>query len=106
VVQAALLLVVLLPPPTAGALALARLDRARAGRAAGRQEALIVQRIDRNAVLAHERGDALARPVVQRIDLDEPAHGVECRIGRRGTLQGLLGAQTGDPAGCAVERAI
>src|SRR5215510_13747092 len=86
IVQAAFLLVVLFPPPAAGALGLTLLHCARAGRAADRQEALIVQRIDRNAVLPHERDDTLARPVEQRIDFDERTSGIDRRIGRRSAL--------------------
>src|SRR6266545_2452709 len=70
-VQTALFLLLVLPPPAAGALRLARLDRARAWRAADRQEAAIVQRIVGNAVFAHEIDHAAACPVQQRIHLDQ-----------------------------------
>src|SRR5262249_60334816 len=53
-VQAALFLIVALPPPTPGALRLTWFDRARARRAADREEAAIVQRIVGNAVRTQE----------------------------------------------------
>ena len=69
--QPAFLFFFLFPPPAAGALGLARRDRARAGRAADREEAAIVQPIVGNIVLADEIKDAFARPVQQRIDLEQ-----------------------------------
>src|SRR5206468_8030395 len=105
VMQAAFLLVVVLPPPAAGALALARLHCAGAGRAADREKALIVQRIVWNSLLPHERDDALACPVKERIDFDERTGGIDRRIGCCGAFPRLLGSHARDPAGGAIERA-
>ena len=70
--QAAFLLLFLLPPPSPGALGLSARHRTRARRAADRHEALVMQGIVGNAVLADEREDLLAGPVEQRVDLDQP----------------------------------
>src|SRR5262249_22196143 len=85
-VQAAFLLVLLLPPPAAGALGLAWLHRAGAGRAADRQKARVMQGVVGNAVLVHEGDHALARPVEEGIKLDQAARAIDGRIGCRGAL--------------------
>src|SRR6187551_2145991 len=74
--QPAFFLVFLFPPPAAGPLVLARLNRARAGRAADGRETAIVQRIDGNAMFVGESGNRIARPVEQRIDLENAERGI------------------------------
>src|SRR3954464_169964 len=89
-VQSAFLFFVLFPPPAAGALGLARRHRARAGRAADREEAAIVQLVVGNIVLADELEDALARPVQQRIDLEQMVGRIERGIRRHRAIDRLL----------------
>ena len=77
-VQAAFLLGVLLPPPAAGALGLAGRDGARAGRAADRGEAAVVQRVVRERrCRATKSATSSPRPVGERIELDEAARRVD-----------------------------
>jgi hypothetical protein len=45
-----------------------------------------MQRVVGNAVLMHEVDHALARPVEQRIELDQAALAIDGRIGCRGAL--------------------
>src|SRR5450759_1124753 len=74
--QATFLGAVLFPPPASVALGLAGTQRARARRAADRREAFGVQRIDRNVVAARFRQYGLARPIVQRVELEQAAAAV------------------------------
>src|SRR4051812_2594391 len=62
-----------LPPPAAGTARRARLDRARARRAADRGVALVVERVVRNIALAHVVPDLLLVPLRQRVELDDGA---------------------------------
>src|SRR5438874_2418891 len=71
--DSALLRRIRLPPPAAGAIGLARLDRARARRAADRRVALVVQRVIRHVVLAHVVPHLVLRPLGQRVELDARA---------------------------------
>src|SRR5205823_12926809 len=71
--DSALLRRIRLTPPEAGAIGLARLDRARARRAADRRVALVVQRVIRHVVLAHVVPHLVLRPLGQRVELDDRA---------------------------------
>src|SRR5438105_13980361 len=103
-VDAALLRRVLLPPPAAGAVGLAGLDRACARRAADRRVALVVERVIRHVVLAHVVPDLVLRPLGERVELYDRAVVVidldlaDVRPGRP-----LVAAQAGDPRVEAVE---
>jgi hypothetical protein len=90
--QSAFLPGLLLPPPPAGALRLARLDRTRARSATDRQKAPVVQIVVGDGVLADEREDPLARPVEQGIHLDEPIMRIDRSKGDAGALIGLVRA--------------
>src|SRR5687768_13476533 len=103
--QAAFLLVFALPPPAAGALGLAGSNGARAGRAADREEAALVQHIVGNIVRRDVPQDVVAVPVGQRADLDQLVGLVECGDWRCGAVLGLVGAQSRDPSVGAGERA-
>src|SRR5580700_523330 len=103
-VQAAFLVLRLLPPPAPGALRLARHDGAGARRTADRQKAALMQRIARHDVGAHEFARAFARPVEQRIDLEQTALFVEQSRQYLRTVGGLIGAQPSDPGSAAIER--
>src|SRR5207247_2420808 len=56
-----------LPPPAAGARRLVGCDRARAGRAADRLVALVVERVVRNLALAHVVPDLFLGPLGERV---------------------------------------
>src|ERR1700729_640775 len=103
-VQAAFLFLRLLPPPAPGTLRFARHDGTGARRATDRQKAALMQRIARHVVGAHEFARALARPIEQRINLDQAALFVEQSRQYLGAVGGLIGAQPGDPGGGAIER--
>src|SRR5262245_33242207 len=76
-VQAALLLFGTLPPPATGAKVLAGADGARAGGAADRGKALVVQRVVWHVVPADVVPHLRFGPVGQRIDLEERERLVE-----------------------------
>src|SRR6185312_7612500 len=95
--EAAFLLAARLPPPAAVALRLAGGDGARARRAADRDEALSVQRIDQHAGRLDRGGDLLPRPVEQRIELDEIAACVARGEPGFAPRLSLVGARVGDP---------
>ena len=63
-----------------------------------------MQRIAGHVVGAHEFARAFARPIEQRIDLDQTALFVEQSRRYLRAVGGLIGAQPGDPGGAAVER--
>src|SRR5208282_369432 len=104
--QPALLLLFLLPPPSPGAFRLAGRDGTRARCAADRRETAVMQGIAGNAVLADEREHPLARPVEQRIYLDQPVMRIDRSKGDAGALVRLIRAQTRDPRGGACEGAL
>src|SRR5579862_9337147 len=103
-VQAAFLFLRLLPPPAPGTLRLTRHDGAGTRRAADRQKTALMQRAAWHVVGAHEFARAVARPIEQRIDLDQTALFVEQSGRQLRAVGGLIGAQPGDPGGGAVER--
>src|SRR6478735_1079453 len=70
-----LFLAFLFPPPASGALRFVGGDRPRAGCATDGREALCVTRVDRELVAGHEGQQPLARPVEQRVELDQTALG-------------------------------
>ena len=86
-----------LPPPSAGELGLAGPDCTGARCAADRRKAPVVQGIVGNAVFADERENPLARPVEQRVDLDQPMMRIDNGKRDAGALMRLIGAQAGDP---------
>src|SRR4051794_1542749 len=72
-VDAALLRRVRLPPPTAGAVGLAGVDRPGARLAADRRVALVVERVVRDALAADVVPDLLLRPLRERVQLHDRA---------------------------------
>src|SRR6516225_7741511 len=105
-VQPTLLLLFVLPPPSAGTLGVAARYRASARRAANRREAPVMQNVVGNAVLTDERKHLLARPVEQRIYLDELVVWIDCCSADAGALVRLIRTQTRDPCGGAPEGAL
>jgi len=103
--QAAFLGRVVLPPPAPGPLGLAGTDGTGAGLAADRDETPLVQRVERDAVLAGEGQSLVARPVEQRVELDQVALAVDLGEGDAATRSRLVGPQPGDPGCGAGERA-
>src|SRR5471030_1006626 len=104
-VQAALFRVRVLPPPAAGAHVFARFDGARAGRAAYRWVALVVQGIIGDVVVADVVPDVLLRPVGERIKLGHAVGRIvflHMQFGARGRLGAAL---AGDPGLVAGQRA-
>src|SRR5262249_9675773 len=79
--QPALLGIGLLPPPAAGAGALAGGDGARAGRAADRREAAIVEGVVRHVVLADVAPDLFLGPIDERVDLEQAEHRIGFDLG-------------------------
>src|SRR5580692_8377028 len=105
-VDPALLVLGILPPPAAGARVLAGLDGARAGRAADRGEALVVQRVDGDAVGLRVGAHLLHRPADERVHLRHAAvRGVDLDLGALGARHGLLAAQAREPRVQVGERA-
>src|SRR5690242_18505769 len=104
--QAAFLLAARLPPPAAVALGFTGRNRARAWRAADRDEALSVQRIDGHAVRGDRGEHLLARPVEQRIELDDVAAGIERGKPAGAPRLGLVGPRAGEPGGGARKSAV
>src|SRR5580704_13659138 len=101
--QAAFLFLRLLPPPAPGTLRIARHDGAGARRTADRQEAALMERIVWHVVGANEFARAFARPIEQRVDLEQTARFVEQSRQYLRPVGGLIGAQPSDPGGAAVE---
>src|SRR5438309_11124616 len=97
-VQAAFLDLLSLPPPAPGALVLAGLRRARAGRAADRRVAPVVERVARHLVLVDVLPDLRARPGGERRDLGDAAVRGVLRDDRGlGPRRGLVPAEPRDP---------
>src|SRR5581483_5225852 len=104
--DAALFLLLVFPPPASGARVFAGLHGARARRAADRDEAAGMQRIDRDIVGGDVGGQLLRGPIGHRIDLDQRMRlvpGGECDVGAG---RGMLAADAGDPALRAFQLAI
>jgi hypothetical protein len=95
--HAPVFLLFLLPPPSPGALRLSWSHGARAWCAADPREAAVMQSIVGNVVLADECDHLLARPVEQRIDLDQPVMGRNNSKRDASAFIRLIGAQSGDP---------
>src|SRR4051794_10259019 len=97
-VDAALLGRPTLPPPAPGARLLPRRDRARAGRAADRRVATLVERVRGNVVLAHVLPDLVLGPLRQRVELDDGVViVVDLDLADVRTRRPLVAAQPGDP---------
>src|SRR5579871_3127782 len=99
-VQAALGLV------EAGPATFATLAGPRAGRAADRGVAPVVQRVIRQVVGEDVAPEVLLGPVRQRVDLPDPALLVAFDLRRGGSGRRLLAANAGDPGIDALERAL
>src|SRR5262249_56596585 len=93
------------PPPAPCPLGLAGLHRARARRAPDREEPLLVQRIDRDVMLARKGRDGVARPVGEWVELEQAARAVRLDEVDAAPLRRLVGAQAGDPAARPRKRA-
>src|SRR5258708_37308980 len=85
---------------------LAGLDRARAGLAADRGIAAIVQRVVGNLVGAQVRPDILGGPVGERAELPLAMRRVLLGFDGGGAAVGLHAAQTRDPATLARQRPV
>src|SRR5689334_10424600 len=105
-VQPAFLVLGVFPPPAPGAHVLSRLYRARAGRAADRAVALVVEPVIRHVVLAEVAPDLHFRPGGERIELLQAVHRVELLLGQLGAPGRLLAALAGDPRPLAGEREL
>src|SRR5215213_4738172 len=92
--------------PAAGALVLARDDRARARDAADRRVADVVQRVVRDLVHEHVRLDALRVPVHERLDLPDAVALRPLDAPRVLARQRLLAADPGDPGVIRRERPL
>src|SRR6185312_12733961 len=97
-VDAALLLLLVLPPPAPGARVFARLHGTGARRAADRDEAAGMQRIDRDIVGGDVGGQLLRGPVGDGIDLDQGMRLVPRGERNVGAVGRMLAADAGDPA--------
>ena len=103
--QPALFLLVSLPPPSSGALRLTGRDGARARGAADRRDNPGHGACCRECrVCPNERDDLVARPVKQRVHLDDAIVVIDRRECNRGAFLGLVSAQPRDPCGRSRER--
>src|SRR3954469_25302446 len=91
-VQAALLVLGDFPPPAPGARVLARHHRARAGRAADRAVALVVEAVVGNLMHAHVLPHVGLAPRGERIELVQAVVEIELALGERGTAGSMLAA--------------
>src|SRR5262249_12037790 len=97
-VDPALLRSVYLPPPAAVAAALTWRERARAGRAANRGIAPVVQRVVGNAPLADVVPDLVLGPLGERVELDDrPVVVVDLDLPDVGSGRPLVAAEAGYP---------
>src|SRR5581483_11191806 len=98
-VDAALLVLGVLPPPPPGARVLAGRHRARAGGAADRWIAAVVQRVDRDLVRVGVGAHLGRRPGDERVQLGDAAAvaGVDLDLGGLRAGHRLLAAQAGHP---------
>src|SRR5664280_83803 len=104
--QAAFAGAILFPPPAPVALGLSWAERTRARRAADRDEAFGVQRIDRNVVAARLGQHGLARQIVKRIEFEHAAAAVKAGEPAVAPVRILIGTQAGDPGRRPGERTI
>src|SRR4029079_11387421 len=105
-VHAALLGGIRLPPPAAGAHGLALGDRLRAGRAAERRVALLVERMGRDLVLAQVVPDLVLLPLGERVQLhDRAVVVVDLDLADVGARRPLVATKAGDPGVEIGERA-
>src|SRR6266545_8354467 len=85
---------------------LAGRDRAGARRAADRRVALVVERVDGNAVLVGVGAHLVHRPARERVDLGDAAvRAIDLDLGRRRPRDRLIVAEAGHPRVEAGERA-
>src|SRR4051794_28038883 len=103
--QPAFLRRIVLPPPPSGPFRLPLRDGAGAWGAANRQETLRVQRADRYAVLGGEFENLVARPVEQRVRLEQTAVLIDFNGGDALALVGLVATQACHPDGGFRKRA-
>src|SRR6476620_6720763 len=94
------------PGPPSGTLVLAGKNRARAGDAADRRIARVVQRVVGNFVDVDVRLDALRVPVHDGLDLPDPVALGPLDALRVGPCQSLLAADAGDPRVVRRERTL
>src|SRR6266571_4726179 len=104
-VQAALFRFGPLPPPAAGAHVFPRKHRARAGRAADRAVALVVEPVVGHAVLAHVAPHFRFAPGGERIEFFDAVGGIEFALAELRAKLAMLAALAGDPGALAGERA-
>src|ERR687891_492263 len=90
--------------PAARALLFARCGRPRAGDAADRAVARVVQRVVWNLVDRDVRLDALRVPVDERVDLPNAVALRPLHLRRLRAAGRLLAADAGDPGGVRLER--
>src|SRR6186713_2788272 len=102
-VQTALLVLGDFPPPAPGARILARHHRARAGRAANRAVALVVEPVVGNLVRAHVLPHVSLAPRGERVELVQTVVEVELALGERGAAGRMLAALAGNPCALAGE---
>src|SRR6266850_2426033 len=105
-VQAALLGLGLLPPPAACAEIFAGLYRARAGRAADRAVALVVEPVVGNAVLAEVVPHLVLAPRCERIEFLQAVRGVVLALGQLRPFSRMPAALPGNPGPLAGERPL
>ena len=103
--QAALLVLGALPPPAPGADVLARLDGARAGRAADRRIAAVMQRVVGHIVRTQVTPDLVVAPVSERIVLRQRVRLVVFLGGELRARDRLRPAEPGDPRALGHQRA-
>src|SRR5947209_7975086 len=97
-VNSALLRRVRLPPPASRAARLARCDRARAGRAADRRVAAVVERVIRDVALAHVVPHLVLGPLRERVQLDDRSVVVvDLDLADVRAARPLVASQPGDP---------
>src|SRR5688500_8882272 len=92
--------------PAPGSLVFACRDRARAGDAADRGIALLVQRVDGNLIDDRVRVDALRAPVDERLDLPDAVPLGPLDLLGVGAGRALLAPDAGDPRVVLRERAL
>src|SRR5260370_634068 len=104
-VQSAFLFLFLFPPPPAGALRLARRQRTRAGSAADGKKTAIMQAVVGDPVIAHEVRHPIARPIQERVELEQATLRIDRGKAHHRPLCRLLGAHPRHPCAGALEGA-